>query len=429
MSDALSASSHARGESDPYRNSTSCADQILSLYCSSECRMQDKGTQVEPIKSFAPIRFTARMPDSLSPLVRPVHHISPSPKMPPQTDTSSASSSSSSPLHSPRTNPSASDSPQRELFDLPPPAFPSQSLAFPGSIPVKIPALLPRTRSNQSPAIVPQQTLPNHGSIGYPIGTSMETLRFGRKPSMTNSVISPNALLPRCACGKPANHKGRSSSKERNVDLDFHHLSLGPSAVHQAHGERRHVSDGQATLDRNAISGHVTPTLMLSSSYLSRSRSDPAPSSPKHRAAPRPNNIAPMTSREQSVISPSRRASTNNAPMMGSSGLSLSRNNSTRNTQRTPAQSSPVPPPVSENRESRGRSRERVVSALPPNEDNANFNHPPDRSFAPSRSRSRFEAIDKDRRRMNKSHEHSSRERDRTSPIITGQANSARVTP
>lgn len=284
------------------------------LYCSSECRLQDKGfISPAPKPAMAPVHLTARLPVSLSPRHRPTAQIGPSPKMPPHVpvthgpNSSSSSSITSSPIHSPRTNPSGSgsDSPQKDPFDLPPPAFPQQaSLNFPGSMPVKIPNLV-----KASPAVGPTQTPASHGSTILPLGASIETLHFGRKPSVTNTVISPNALLPRCACGKVAGHSKRRPSKDRGMETGFSNLSLGPSLLASAPG--RVVS-----APAKAASGHGTPRFntnsnstysptplqtvssVIGASQLSRSRSDPIPPSP-------PNNmIAPFTRQDDSLISP-----------------------------------------------------------------------------------------------------------------------------
>ncbi len=108
-------------------------------------RLQDGKPKTAAPNAQAPVRLTAQLPPSLSPLVRPVHNITPSPKMPGQAvDTSSSSSTSSSPLNSPQTAPSGADSPQKEVFNLPPPAYPQQSLAFGSSFPVRIPVVAPK---------------------------------------------------------------------------------------------------------------------------------------------------------------------------------------------------------------------------------------------------------------------------------------------
>ncbi len=113
---------------------------------------------------------------------------------------------------------------------------------------------------------------------------------------MTNSITSPNALRPRCACGLPANHRSRPHSKERASDLDngFARLNLGPAVTsqqqhyplfpHPQATDKRIVSDSTIhgynpngiTIDRRAASGYNSPLLgQTGGSLLSRSRSDP----------------------------------------------------------------------------------------------------------------------------------------------------------
>jgi hypothetical protein len=392
-----------------------------SLYCSSECRLQDKGTPSPALKAgVAPVRLTSQLPHTLSPLFRPTPQIAPSPKMPGVSgDTSSASSITSSPLHSPRTNPSGSDSPQKEAFNLPPPAFPAPaSLVFPGSMPVKIPALA--TRPSLAHAQQPtSQTPGSHGSTIYPTGTSIDTLRFGRKPSVTNSVISPNGLVARCACGKPANHRSRASSKERifdPLDSGFSRLNLGPSLVPHhptplAAIDKRIVSDsvlahpqGISIEARRAQSGHGTPAPLIGSgsgSLLARSRSDPIPPSPSHRHSV----IAPMTTRELSVISPTRRASAADGRQSGAyaaTGMVMSRTGSATH---RPAHVHREPAPATSTGTGlaldmgRGRSRERQ---LHPRVDTSVglLNHPPEREAAPSRSCHRRDESERERERL-----------------------------
>ncbi|ORY24368.1 hypothetical protein BCR39DRAFT_323021 [Naematelia encephala] len=288
-----------------------CQQPCKGLYCSSECRMQDKGTPSPAIRA-AGVRLTSQIPAHLSPLIRPLPHITPSPRMPAHLPAGSSASSSanSSPIQSPRTNPSADVSPQKEAFNLPPPAFPShqvQIMAFPGSVPVKIPALVPRA----SPATQASPAPESHGSSMYPTGTSIDTLRFGRKPGVINSVTSPNALLPRCACGKPANHRSRTTSKDRGgLDSGFSALLLGPSLAddrvrsHRIVSDPAHFGNGRTKAASGLATpaeGYHTPSTTLSGSLLARSRSDPMPSSPKDRSV-----IAPMTSRVPATISPRR---------------------------------------------------------------------------------------------------------------------------
>ena len=284
---------------------------IYSLYCSSECRLQDKGTASPATKAAGvpPVRLTTQLPATLSPHVRP-HQIGPSPRMPAHVfprgpDSSSSSSIASSPIQSPRTNPgSGNDSPQKEPLDLPPPAFPSHQVL--GSIPVKIPRLSAKHTPSTTPAAT--QTPGSQGGSLYPIGNSIDTLRFGRRPGVVNSVTSPNALAARCSCGKPFGHPG---SKER-IESGLANLSLGPSLVapHPQHGRVTSnpiskSSSGNNTPHRNAALSadieHHTISSTLGASLLSRSRSDPIPHSPKEH---RMSLIAPMTRPDGSIISP-----------------------------------------------------------------------------------------------------------------------------
>ncbi|KAK4683672.1 hypothetical protein P7C73_g6562, partial [Tremellales sp. Uapishka_1] len=291
-----------------------CQRPCTGLYCSSECRLQDRGTthlSPQPSKQNG-LHLTATLPASLSPLIRPTYQVTPSPRMPAHlpADSSSSSSTTSSPLQSPRTNPSAADSPLKEAFHLPPPAYPPhQSLAF-GSVPVKIPVLLPRPAPS---TVIHGETPASHGTI-YQTGASVDTLRFGRRPATTNSVTSPKALLPRCACGQPANHKGRRASQYlAEVDDGFSRLALGSSTL-----QDRTVSDPAVTTSSKAkgqrsTSTHAAPALrsmsinptandrtiadvMLGGLSLSRSRSDPSSPSNKSRAGflPPPKAVSPL---------------------------------------------------------------------------------------------------------------------------------------
>jgi len=377
--------------------------EISRLYCSSECRIQDKGTRSHAnAAGLGPVRITSHFPLHLSPLSRPTMPIGPSPKMPAHLpsrhlngDSSSSSSIASSPIQSPRTNPSASDSPTKEVFNLPPPAYPPhQTLPFPGSVPVKIPAPVPRPLG---PGLLQDETPASHSSTVYPIAGSIDTLRFGRKPAATNSVTSPNALLPQCACGKPANHQGRPSSGAMNADLA--HLNLGPAVTthHQELTGRsiRVVSESaipssyQRLQNAQPHSSQASPRNgvdIRGGSSLSRSRSDPIPPSPKGR----PGAIAPMTKGNTSNIAPSRRASVVDRavqpafPAPGESFLSTA-----------------APAGIAGLRvvsPSRGRSRERQVNAVPLDSNASSiFNPAGEREQAPSRSRHRRE----ERRRSN----------------------------
>jgi hypothetical protein len=239
---------------------------------------------------------------------RPVHSIGRSPRMPAHrpsrgTDSSSSSSSASSPIQSPRTYlGSAADSPLKEPLNLPPPAFPShQSLGFPGSIPVKIPKLSAKSTATNTPS---SQTPGSHSASLFPIGNSIDTLKFGRRPGAINSITSPNALAARCACGKVAGHAQRRASSKERVELGLGGLSLGPSILHPTpHGARvasnpiaKHSQTGHNTPNRNAAMSadleHHTISSTLNASLLSRSRSDPIPPSLQ---AYQSSLIAPMT--------------------------------------------------------------------------------------------------------------------------------------
>ncbi|WVR03868.1 hypothetical protein IAU60_000866 [Kwoniella sp. DSM 27419] len=385
-----------------------CEKACKGLYCSSECRLRDQGTASPAVNAHVGnVKITSQLPISLSPSVRPTH-LPRSPRVVGRTRGSSSVSSdsssvSSSPLESPQTNPSEADSPKKETFDLPPPAYPFKHLAgAPASVPLKIPALLPRA------AVQPTgQTPGSHGSTIYPAGTSIDTLRFGRKPSAINSVTSPNALTPRCACGKPANHRRRSASKDRAdlADAGFSRLSLGPSVIaprhaHEEPGPRttRIVSDpavkafhySSATPGRSPIPLSIpqSPQVTGSASLLSRSRSDPIPDSPRAEKRPIPPVTVPVTN----VITPSHRETF--APPV--SPIVPAQASASRPSQRANAlEVSPVSP-------RRGRSRERAEHHVGPIGPSPLVG-PADREQAPSRSRHRRES----RRRSN------SRDRDR----------------
>lgn len=315
-----------------------------SLYCSSECRLQDKGGSPALKPENAPVKLSSQLPMALSPLVRPTHHISPSPRMPAHghTDSSSSSSITSSPIESPFTGP-LPGSPRKGSFNLPPLAYPAQTMS--SSIPVKIP-MLPR-----APIPLAAESSSHHSPYH---GASVDTLRFGRKPGLTNTVISPNALAPRCACGKVAGH--RRTSKDRNAEVALPNFALGP-----ARGElcgsfnKRLVSDPLVKMSATrSHSGHGAPgiaDLELSTSFgaalsLTRSRSDPTPSSP----------MARKTSADflQHVVSANRSRS---GTVAGSPG--------------------------------RGRSRER--QRHPVEQPTHVLNHSKEREEAPSRSRHRQE--------------------------------------
>ena len=368
--------------------------------------MQDKGTPSPAIKpGNTPLRLTSQLPVSLSPMMRPLHHqIAPSPRLyPSHADSSSGSSMTSSPVQSPQTNPSGADSPQKDAFDLPPLAYPGngplpQSLAFPGSMPVKIPNLLSRASPQVHAAHIPA----THGTA-YPVGTSIDTLRFGRKPGMINTVTSPNALVARCACGKPANHRGRATSRDRGFETGFSNLVLGPSITYGEPRQRTtRIVSGSANspgranaLHDNAISGYNTPDPLAyadgrgAASLLSRSRSDPIPPSPKALRGSNP----PVPVRAPA----SRRASNTLDRRPGMAPLD--------STIAPGAQHLNVIAPVFAASPRRGRSRDRADH--PVEEIAGALNHPPDREHPPSRSRHRRD--ERAERRMS-----SSRDRERS---------------
>ena len=369
--------------------------------------MRDKGTPspaTYPVQG--PVHLTAQLPIRLSPRIRPTVSAGPSPRMPAHVpsqhlagDSSSSSSITSSPIQSPRTNPSASDSPKKEVFNLPSPAFSSHQIyAFPGSVPVKIPALI--TRPNV-------KTMASLGTTLYPNANSVDTLRFGRKPGVTNSVTSPNALLPRCACGKPANHQGRPSDKDAAaLDPDLTPLTLGPPKTDPDGGLRgrsaRVVSDSVLPpFDEKlqmAHSGHTTylkPSRnagnILGGSHLSRSRSDPISPSLKVR----PGSIVPLSIHEKSTIAPDRRGSiiecideryTQQGPLKASVVTPLKPRTQPVTTAANMLSPPSIVPP------DRGRSKDRLVHAASC-EGNSNgiLHQPGEREKAPSRSRIRHD--------------------------------------
>lgn len=325
-------------------------------------------------------------------------------------ESNSSSSITSSPIHSPRTNPSGSgsDSPQKDPFDLPPPAFPNSHsmsnyplLQSAGSVPVRIPNLGSSVAKGSPLSPVPGH-VPAHGSL---LSASIETLHFGRKPGVVNSVISPNALLPRCACGKAAGHAKRRTSKDRGMEQGFAHLSLGPSVLSggpsnpfapssstSSTGTARVVSAPAKT----SLSGHSTPrhpptysptplhtvSSTIGSSQLSRSRSDPIPPSPPG------NVIAPSTRQHANLISPARERVTQQPQRSSRS-----------------RDSAPAVETDAGDRRGRGRSlerqrRERGTQA-------GLLNQVQEREQAPSRSRHRREERERDRKA-------SERERERT---------------
>lgn len=333
------------------------------MFCSAQCKARDTGKQTL-LRTIVPVHLTSQLPVTLSPHFRPHSIIQPSPRMPPHGRPSSSSSSSTadSPLQSPATNPIDSGSPQKDPLDLGPPAFPHAQQPFSGSVPVKI-AALPR-------ATVPAP--PPTASHGTTYGTSIDTLRFGRKPALINSVTSPNALIARCACGKPANHAMRGTSKERG-ESEFSRLSLGPTVLQHRADRHRMVSESSpksSSVDRRAVSGHGTPPFPpteiegVGSSALSRSRSDPMhPKLYTTRATP--------VDSESPLFHPRRASNAASRPSVA-------------------------------DRESggsdRGRSRERMRHEMEVPHGGL-LNHPPEREPAPSRSRHRREEREREKSR------------------------------
>ncbi|WRT65689.1 uncharacterized protein IL334_002634 [Kwoniella shivajii] len=373
-----------------------CQQACKGLYCSSECRLRDQGTPSPAVRALhGPVKITSQLPAALSPLIRPTQLIGRSPRTLPQkratSSMSSGSSVSSSPLQSPQTNPSEVDSPKRDTFDLPPPAYPSKQFStLPASVPMKIPALAPRA----SPLVAPTPTPGSQGSTVYPVGASIDTLRFGRKPSAVNSVLSPNALIPRCACGKPVNHKGRASSKERaEFDSGFSRLSLGPSEITPQPQEPRSRSarivsesalppftgkiqpNGFGTPTRTPLPLGIPPSPqdIASTSLLSRSRSDPIPHSPKTQR----RAIPPAPPVITNVITPSHREQHG----MPSSPIVPAQSSTTRPGRRMNALDVVIDSPR------RGRSRDRQDHHV--GQMTSNLGGPADREQAPSRSRHR----------------------------------------
>lgn len=347
-----------------------CQQPCKGLYCSTECKQQDNGTPSPAIKPAHGVHLTAQLPSSLSPRVRPVHQIAPSPIFSPRRrgGSSSSSSISESPIQSPATNPVEGGSPNKELFNLPPPAYPTQGpFGSLSTMPVKIPS------SSRTPVMM---TVPLGGGQTAPAGTSVETLRFGRKSSVTNSVTSPLALLPRCGCGRPIGHRARSRDRSDAAEA-ISCLSLGPSNP----ADEMRSSASRVCSDSSRNHGTRTPNILcpalpeersithvLGSSLLSRSRSDPHPPSPRASMG----GIHPRPALELSGVA-------------------------------TALTHSPLPPVTSampnmtlpSTREQRGRSRERIVRA-----DRApghgKLMHHEEREVAPSRldrnSRSRTRA-------------------------------------
>ncbi|BEI85310.1 hypothetical protein CcaverHIS002_0507110 [Cutaneotrichosporon cavernicola] len=326
-----------------------CQASSKGLYCSRECRQQDKGSVSPHTKSndLAPVRLTAQLPASLSPAVRPTYTITPSPILGRRRGASTSSSSvSDSPIQSPHTNPSAGDSPQKEVFNLPPPAYP---MGFVGSVPMKIPTSL-------------QNRVASNGSAnGHPNGAttptgSVDTLRFGRKSSVTNSVTSPLALGPRCGCGRPLGHRNRSLPGD---ELNVACLNLGPNGFPDADvNVLRLVSDPIhrtpnltcPPLPEERSISHVLGSSLL----LSRSRSDPHhPPSPRTARGPGYQNakaggsLHPRPVVDSAGVPAERMALPPVAPLRGVRSRSAAPSSNTRR-EHAPTD------------DRRGRSRERV---------------------------------------------------------------------
>ncbi|EJT52336.1 hypothetical protein A1Q2_05998 [Trichosporon asahii var. asahii CBS 8904] len=351
-----------------------CQQPCKGLYCSAECKQQDNGTPSPAIKPAHGIHLTAQLPSSLSPRVRPVHQIAPSPIFSPRRrgGSSSSSSISESPIQSPATNPVDGGSPNKECFNLPPPAYPTQVFGSLSTMPVKIPS------SSRTPVMM---TVPLAGTTA-PSGTSVETLRFGRKSSVTNSVTSPLALLPRCGCGRPIGHRARSRDRSDAAEA-ISCLSLGPNNDEVRSSASRVCSDSsrnQGTRTPNilcpALPEERSITHVLGSSLLSRSRSDPHPPSPRASMG----GIHPRPALELSGVA----APMNHSPL--------------------PPVTSAMPNMTLPNtgRETRGRSRERV--ARPDRQPVSKLTHHEEREVAPSRL---------DRNSRERSRERNSRERGR----------------
>ncbi|WVO13289.1 hypothetical protein L204_100902 [Cryptococcus depauperatus] len=370
-----------------------CQTPSKGLYCSSDCRLKDQGALASHAVPERPV-ITSQVPPALSPYVRPANGVGLSPRSSGQprptshSSSSASSSAASSPLQSPRTNFSEADSPQKHIFNLPPPAYPTKmfSAQTPSSLPMKIPNFLPKA----SPLLQATGTLGSQGSTVYPIGASIDTLRFGRRPGAVNSVTSPNALLPRCACGLPANHKNRSQSKDRAdiMESGFSRLSLGSAMVTREEPSSRPlriVSDSAIppftlspkgkdeelpAIDASEPAPISERSLVASGSLLSRSHSDPIPliaNSYAHTVVPAPAVSKLTPSRLEP--SPERHAAAREDSRPSRQGTHFFKGSSADS--------------------ARGRSRERQEHQPVMTGSNGILNHPPDREQAPSRSRNR----------------------------------------
>lgn len=229
-----------------------------------------------------------------------------SPKLPAllQRRPASSSSDNSSPLQSPSPFAHAAyisggDSPQKEHFTLPPPAYPHNAHHHGTSTPVKI-----QPMHVHRPVIpVPGHTGTTPGSFG---GQSTDTIRYGRRPAVTNSMKSPNAIGPRCACGLPAGHAQRVRGTSKDRAGSFGNVLDSPGGftmLATLSGQRRpsltalQLEETLPRSSRHTSDSAIHPSGILGlhhqalpvprrssppagpSSYLSRSRSDPLPPS------------------------------------------------------------------------------------------------------------------------------------------------------
>ena len=155
------------------------------------------------------VRFTTQLPATLSLLHRPPR-VNPSPGKPVHVpsrrfESFTSSSTTASHIQSARTcSWSGLDSHQKEPRDLTPQAFRSKriSLGCVDSIPVIVQRLsVKRTPTTTSLAA---RTPGSHPGSLYPLDVSIDTLHFGRKPGVVDSVTIPNsqAALGPSVCGK-----------------------------------------------------------------------------------------------------------------------------------------------------------------------------------------------------------------------------------
>lgn len=259
-------------------------------------------------------------------------------------------------------------------------------------MPVKIPGGF---ASRVPSATASGAATPGSHNTAYPTGTSVDTLRFGRKSSVTNSVTSPLALAPRCGCGRPLGHRARSGDRRRDATENMGRLSLGPSLTttdDMGTTNGRHHSDPVYRAPRTPLVNGCCPALpeersinhvLGGASLLSRSRSDPAsPLSPRNHRGIHPRPAPRVDGKEADLTSPPL-ARVPLPPV-------------TKQRSRTDTSSLPAP---SDDR--RGRSRERVNlrrgDATPDRP--AKILYHEEREVAPTRaSRSRGRASSSDRR-------------------------------